>query len=158
LHKVDIIPATGEHAEHIAWNVRDADREELWASSAMAPLPVMLKGIKHSEEPLTGTVDDTPVCMFGIVADSFIGNIGVPWMVGSNDLDNHAVKFLRRNRAWITASMKIYDRLENYVDVRNTKAINWLGWLGFKFDDPIPYGIFKRDFMRFSMVRSIENV
>jgi len=81
LPQVNVITATDEHAIHIAENVRDADREELWASCMLGPLPIMRNGIKYSDEALTGTVDDVPVCMFGVVGDSFIGNSGVPLIV-----------------------------------------------------------------------------
>jgi len=66
------------------------------------------------------------------------------------------MKFLRRNRNWIDANMKIYDKLENYVDARNTKAINWLKWLGFQFaDETVPYGMLKMPFYKFWLKKEV---
>jgi len=46
-----------------------------------------------------------------------------------------------------------YSHLENWVDARNTKAINWLRWLGFTVHDPVPFGVAGLPFHRFDMRR-----
>ena len=38
------------------------------------------------------------------------------------------------------------------VDADNDVSIAWLKWLGFAFEDePMPYGILQRPFLKFSM-------
>lgn len=151
---VEIVPATPEHAYEIAKNVRQPDVDELWAATAQRPLDVMLKGIARSEKAMTGMADGVPVCIWGVVYESFIGKVGVPWMVGSVALDMVAVTFLRRCRAQLMEIFAGYDMLVNYVDARNKKAIQWLRFMGFTIsDEPVPYGIFKFPFHKFSMRR-----
>jgi len=41
--------------------------------------------------------------------------------------------------------------MENYVDVRNTVAIHWLKWMGFKMEEPQAWGVQGLDFHKFTM-------
>lgn len=152
--KCELVPATKEHAEHIAAHVRDPDRVELWITSMSKPERVMLSGMRLSDFCLTGMADGEPVCMWGVVRESLIGNVGVPWMVGSKSLDRLANTFLRRCRGPLMQALGDYDRLVNYVDSRNDRTIRWLKWLGFRFDPhPMPYGVFNMPFYRFEMLK-----
>lgn len=145
---VRIIPATTEHAQHIADNVRPEDRAEIWAACLQKPLPAMEAGMKFGEAH-TGIIDDVPVCMWGVIEESMIGNVGTPWMVASKDIDSQAKVFLRHCRAPVMEIFGRYDRLENYVDARNGRSIMWLRWLGFKIEEPEPYGILNLPFHKF---------
>lgn len=113
----------------------------------------MLLGMKVGDARV-GCIDGVPVCMWGIKQDSFIGKVGVPWMVGTHALDQHAMRFLRRNHLFIRRAMSEYDRLVNYVDSRNVRAIGWLMWLGFKIHDAEPHGPLKLPFHKFTMEAS----
>lgn len=146
---IEVVPATNDHAAYIDAHVRPGDRAELWAACLHRPVAVMERGIFYSDEALTALLDGVPFCMWGIVPDSFIGNVGIPWLVGTTAMDKHAAAFLRRTKPLLSQMFQKYDKLQNYVDVRNTKAIEWLRWLGFKFAEPEPYGLLKMPFMRF---------
>lgn len=141
-----------DHIPDITKMVRLADREEIWASSMQSPERVMQRGLVISDFALTGFVDETPVLMWGVVIQSFIGSVGTPWMVGTEHLDKVAIPFLRRCRAPVMALFENYDKLQNHVDARNVKAIQWLKWLGFKFEaEPRPYGYLSLPFYKFWM-------
>jgi hypothetical protein len=149
-----IVPATAEHIPAIAADLREADREELRAVGCMDPLDCMFHGLAHSEKAWTGLIDEEPVCMFGAVPASILGNVGRPWMVGTNRLDKHPLVFLRRcKREGCLGEMRErFDVLTNYVDVRNTRAIEWLMWLGFDVRfEPVRIGPYKMPFLRFEM-------
>ena len=147
-----IIPSTPEHAATIASMVRPEDRAELRASVNHSPEEAMLAGLRHSDHVMTGCIDGVPVCMWGVVRESMVMNIGVPWMVATYMLDKHAATFLRRCKGPVLAMLDDYDTLINHVDARNTKAIRWLKWLGFKVEEkPVEYGVDKLPFHRFSM-------
>lgn len=152
--KAEIVPATIEHAEIIAQNTRQPDIDELWASSCSSPLNAMKNGIQFGDFALTGLADGKPVCMWGVVGVSLIGHVGVPWMVGTKDLDVLAIPFLRHSRKAIASTFQKYKSLVNYVDQRNTKAIQWLKWLGFNIEKKAePYGVYQLPFHRFDMRR-----
>lgn len=149
-----IVPATLEHAEAIAANVREADRLELLASSGTDPLTAMRRGLETTPETLTGLYDGEPACMFGVWPFSALGGMGAAWMIGSRVLDRPGAQraLLRLSAPVVEYWSEHYPSLiYNFVDARNTRAIRWLRWLGFQFADPIPYGVDKVPFLPFYM-------
>lgn len=152
--KPNLQPATLEHAEYIAERVRDADRDELWASNLMTPIKVMTAGIKYAKHVTTGLDDDEPVVMWGVYRPCLLTSYGIPWMVGTHKLDEKdvSVAFLKRCREPLVAFFKEFDILENYVDARNVRAIRWLRFMGFTVEEEAePYGELKLPFHRFWM-------
>ena len=149
---VTIEPATIEHAIAIAADVRAPDVAEIWASSRQVPERAMISGIKYSEQAMTGLVDGEPVCMWGVVNDSLVGRIGIPWMIGTSKLDKYARLFLRECRKPQLEMFSGYGMLMNYVDARNTRAIKWLRFMGFEIEpEPIPYGLSGLPFHKFTL-------
>lgn len=153
---VEIREATLEDARAIAATVRDADRDEIWASHMMTPLQAMEYGLRHSSLARTGFADGVPVCMWGVVDESLILSVGIPWMITAAPLDqNHvAMAFLRRCRGAMREFWDGFETLINYVDARNARAIRWLRFMGFALQDPTPYGAFRLPFHRFEMRRA----
>lgn len=152
--KARIVPATVEHAESVAARVREADREELWASSRAEPLDVMLAGIKSTPEPLAAIYEGEVACVFGAWPFSALGGMAAAWMVGSETLDRHGAQrdLLRLSRPVVAYWQDQFPALlYNFVDARNDSAIRWLRWLGFQFGDPIPYGVDGLPFLPFYM-------
>lgn len=149
---VSIIPSTHDHIVELAKMVRPEDRDELMAASNHSPEQAMEAGLLYSDQAMTGFIDGVPVCMWGVVRESLIMNMGVPWMVATSLLDKRAATFLRHCRGPVMAMLGDYDTLINHVDARNTKAIKWLKWLGFKVEEEaVEYGVEKLPFHRFSM-------
>jgi hypothetical protein len=149
-----IIETTPEHLDHIVQNIRKPDLAELWASCLQTPDVVARKGLERSEVVMTGMIDDEPVCVWGVVKESMLFNAGTPWMIGSKALDRNATKFLRHCRPEVMKLLDNYDILENYVDARNRRSIQWLRWLGFNIEEAEPYGVFKLPFHRFWMEKA----
>lgn len=152
---VKILPATEDDARRIAENIREHDKQEIWASSMQQPFNAMKNGIKYSDQAMTGWANGEPVLMFGVVYESLVGNIGTPWMIASKQLDKYAITFLRRCKKPVLEMMQKYDTLINHVDARNVCAIRWLEWLGFHVEpQPKRYGALALPFHRFTMERS----
>jgi len=91
------------------------------------------------------------VCIFGVAPASLLGSVGVPWMIGTQEIDSHAKAFLRRNKAYVERMSELYNYLVNFVDARNTRAIGWLKWLGFTILEAQPHGPDGLPFHRFEM-------
>lgn len=149
---IEIVPATREHAEFIAANPRPADVAEVWAQDRTHPLDVMLKGLKVSPHVQTGMVDGEPIGMFGVTPLSLIRGIGLPWMMASARADILQARkaLLRESREVVGAWRVQYKYLANVVDDRNTRAKQWLEWLGFELaetyligPDQLPFRMFK---------------
>ncbi|KAB0670351.1 hypothetical protein F6V30_09365 [Oryzomonas sagensis] len=150
--KSEMVPARACHIPAIATAVRDADRAELWAAARLTPAESMARALGRSAMAWTGLMADRPVCMFGVVPSSILGNVGRPWMVGTRHLDEHPFVFLRRCRGCVGQMRRRFDRLENWVDARNERAIRWLAWLGFEIGPaPEQLGPFGLRFFRFGM-------
>jgi hypothetical protein len=150
--RVEIVKAKPEHIPYIAANIREADRQEIFDMSLMKPQEALEKSLQMSLLCWTGLVNGIPVCMFGVSEASMLFKMGRPWLIGTNDIDKCAMVFLRRNKRMIKAMLDCFDRLENYVEETNTRSIEWLKWLNFKFDEqPQPMGLFKKPFYRFYM-------
>lgn len=148
---VEIRPSVKEDIPFIAALARQGDVDELYASNLLTPFEAMTRGMRDSEETYTGLIDGAPVCMWGVVLESFIGNVGIPWMIVTETADKHQLTFLRQCRDDTMKVLSKYGTLFNYVDARNTRAIRWLKWLGFAVQEPAPYGVFGLPFHRFYM-------
>lgn len=152
--KAQIVTAQYWHISFIASAVRDADRAELYAIGCYSPKSALVMSLATSKYAWTGLVDDVPVCMFGVTPSSVLSDCGRPWMIGTDRLEAHATIFLNRCKRVVKIMLDAYPRLENYVDERNTKAIKWLQWLKFSFDEPAPYGALQLPFMKFHMEKA----
>ena len=153
---VEIVKSEDWHAMYIAEKARDADVNELWASSRTTPIDAMRRGMATSTVCYTGMIDGVPVCMFGASPFSALAGKGVAWMIGSRELDEMTARkeLLRHSREAVDYLSHLFPTLLfNFVDERNTAAIRWLRWLGFQLDTPIPYGDDKLPFIPFYMTR-----
>lgn len=150
-HDYQVVPARLEHVAPMLSIIRQADIEELWASNRVTPEYALTVGIQTSSAAWTGLVDGQPVCVFGVAPASMLSAVGVPWMVGTSEIDKHAKAFLRRNKSYVNQMLSLYNYLVNDVDSRNTRAITWLKWLGFTIHDARPHGPDGVPFHRFDM-------
>ena len=149
---VSIVPATLEHAEYVAKHIRFADREEIWASHKYTPERALITAIMHSQIAFAGKVNGEVVCVWGIHEESLMLSNATPWMIGTDKLDKYAKTFIQHCRPQAALLLSQYKYLKNYVDARNTRAIRWLKWLGFRIaSEPEPYGVMKLPFYAFTM-------
>lgn len=139
-HEYAVIEALPEHVAPMLPIIRQADIDELWAANRVSPDYALRRGIACSTLSWTGTVDGRPVCIFGVAPASLLGSVGVPWMIGTQEIDSHAKAFLRRNKAYVEHMAELYNYLVNFVDARNTRAIGWLKWLGFTVHEAKAHG------------------
>ena len=149
--KLQIVPATQEHLEQVAANMRQADADEAWAAGHMSPLEALEFSDRITRDTKAGLADGEVFCIFGTARASALSFNGVPWLLGTEELPKYSRGFLRLNRKYISQIKKEFDRLDNYVDVRNHAAIKWLRWLGFKINPPIAYGADNLPFHHFEM-------
>ncbi len=149
--KYNIRSATEEDAEYLSTRLKPMDLREIDAVTGRPALVVLRSGINGSESCQVGTADDVPFCIYGVRKLSHLSDTGIVWMLSSEEIDKHAMKFGRECGKEIKKMMGNLRMFENYCHVENRKTIVWLKWLGFKFDKPAPYGRRKEMFRRFYM-------
>lgn len=148
--KYEIVPAMEEHVDQLVANIAEADAQEIYAATGYEPRRVLRAHLPY--DSWAALADGEVFCLFGLVHNSFIGNVATPWLICSKDMPKHSKKFLRGTKLLLAEWLKYYD-LVNYVDARHTRAIRWLKWLGFELEEAKPFGPFGLSFHRFKKVR-----
>jgi len=136
--KAEVRDACPSDIQAILSDLRDADAAEMAALGTTAER-ALTEGMAISAWTGTGVVDGTPVCMFGVAPFNVLNGIGAPWMLSANGLTRARKPFLKACPRILEMMLEDYPRLANIVDTRNTQAIRWLRWMGFRIhDDTIP--------------------
>ena len=150
---VVVVESTPEHAIHIAQNMRQVDRHEVYLWSLKRPAECMLDALKKSDVCLTGLWDDEPGCMFGVTElKNATMDCGIIWMLGTDAVDKNQLAFIKAAKEHVPAMASRHKLVQNYVWAENKKSIRWLKFMGFDFDPaPIPCGFFQAPFWRFTM-------
>jgi len=152
---IDIRLAKGGDADDLAPKLREADLQEIQANLGEDPLIVLERGVAWSD-PCYAIVDeeDRPLALFGAVPDPHRAEVGMVWLLASDELVKHPFFVLRNSRKWIERLHRRYRVLWNFVDARNEVHIRWLKWCDFTFLRKVDaYGFEQRPFYEFERVR-----
>ena len=149
--KTTIRTATMQDAVAVAFKMREADRAEVWASNRNDPMTACTNAVAVSTMAWAAYHDDRPVCIFGVAPLSALSGIGSPWLLGTDEVAEHSLRFLRRCRPYVRRMLGVYPVLVNHVDDRNEASKGWLRWLGFELGEPAPYGPFGVPFRPFRL-------
>lgn len=138
---IKFVRPTVEMVESIAADMRQADADEVWASNHHTPLESMMIGWGLSDFSTVAINDNgEPLVMIGLVKRDILSGSGVVWMLGVNRAMNHKKEFFRQTKPVIDEMLTICPRLCNMVHGKNKSSVQWLKWLGFTIDEPIPHG------------------
>lgn len=132
---------------YLANNIRECDRQEIWAMSHKTPEEAFLQGYNISDTPYVVEWRGKAIAMFGVTGDK--GALGVPWMLATDDIKSIRKDFLRGCKPYVEDMHKDYPMLTNFVWVENDVHILWLKWLGFEFTEPKPLGKNQELFIQF---------
>lgn len=84
--------------------------------------------------------DGRLVAMLGVVPADLLGGLGVPWMLGTDLVEQQQRALVRLSRAYIPRMRQALPKLVNYVDARNERAIRFLRHAGFYVAKAEPHG------------------
>lgn len=126
-----------EDASAITPHLRDADKNEIIASSGNNIEQAILYSILSSEAWTVCLPDGRIICMYGIGDDTT--GYGIPWMIGTDDMIKHRKALIKDARDWVESYLEIYPVLYNYVDSRNKVHIKWLRHIGFTVSEVPEY-------------------
>jgi hypothetical protein len=146
---------TPDAIEHIAQNLKRADRDEAYATTGHARYADAIKlsvALAHSVRVAFNAYGE-PVAVLGVRTMSLIYNTGCPWMLTVDQARHHRRALMTLGRAYTAAMLEHYDALENYVYARHTESVVWLQRLGYRLDPPAAWGALGLPFHRFSIAR-----
>ncbi len=148
---ISIKLSTKEDAKYIAFNLREADKQELKALGIKSNYGVLKDALSH-QDCYTAYWYQKPIAMFGIApVEEFIGSI---WLVGTDDItDTCPVSFLRYSKRVLSGLIGEYRMACNMVDKRNKVHVEWLKWLGFSFIREVTFGPENNTFYEFAKVK-----
>lgn len=132
---VEIVPPSEAQIEHIGNHLRAIDRLEAVLFSALLPLEAVRESVAGSSVCRVATVDDEPVCIFGIAAGS---NHHLPWMVGTDAMDHQPpLRIMAQAKRFMRDYSDLH--LKNVILAENVKSIRFLLGLGFSFSESFQY-------------------
>jgi hypothetical protein len=148
--RIEIVPACLMAALALAPLMREADRNEVRASVGMQPLEALTFAVNVTPSALGWTAlgDGHPICMWGAAPHPEDADLGVVWLLGSDDIYKVRKRFLIESRTYVRQMHEWFPVLANYVDARNVTSQKWLEWLGFRAAHTDPhYGVERRPFI-----------
>lgn len=135
--------------------LRASDIREIWASHHHTPEQALTYCFENASYCQTIVNKGKPTAMFGFCPEGpKHPDIASVWLLGTNGIPEMWIHFLRLTRIFIPEMLTHYPHLYNWVDARNEASIRWLKWAGAKFGYPEPYGLDKRPFIPFRLVRA----
>lgn len=135
---------------HVADEMRQADIDELWASQKVSPIDGLRSSISLSDYACPLILNDKVVGIFGLVKADGVGADGVPWFLGTDEVDENPVAFIKASKKIVEAMQTWCPGLMNYVHAENEKSIRFLKKLGFTVaEEPEPIGVEGQLFYKF---------
>lgn len=155
--KPAVVPAKESHIGYLAANMREKDRNEIWAIGHFTPEHAVKMSMLASDSAYSFVQGKKVLAMFGVSSPSLLCPVGIVWFMSTEEIFiRHRRTMARDGRAWLRKWLNDYDLLFNFIDVRNELSIKWLKWCGATFSEPIPYGVEKLPFMKFELKKTIE--
>lgn len=139
----------------LAGRLRLADILELRAGTGHTPVEALNFSAQASE--LLWAIEDNGRCegLFGLAYGA--EDVGIPWLLASEELEKFARQFLRQSRHYVNEMQSRYPVLTNVVDARHVSAQRWLEWCGFKVLHYLPaFGREQLPFIQY--IRVTDNV
>lgn len=151
--KIEIVPATPDHAHLLAPNLRQKDKDEVMASGGREPLEALLRSVELSDDDLcwTALLDGHPEVMWGVAGNDDQPNLGCAWLLSSEEMYRIKGRFIKESHHYVSIMHERFDTLFNYVHAVNLRSQQWLEHLGFlAIDREEEYGVGKQPFILYA--------
>ena len=145
--------ATKEDLVALAPRLRKADRDECIATTGLPPELVVPKALAEGHEVYVGGIIESPTPELVVGFTPITEGAATIWMVSSDVVFDHRLRFLRVTRDAIEACHDRYHILTNFIDERNTDHLMWLKWLNFKIIRRVTLGPQNLPFLEFVSIR-----
>lgn len=150
--QVHIVETHPVHLQELTLSLRPADRAEAEAYG-FPTNKVLWRSYKNSIMRKTAIIDGRVAAVWG-VSGVPLGDVGEPFLATSDVVDKISpLRFCRIYQEEVLKMLQIFPHLVNYVDSQYTKAVRLLDIVGFRIDEPLPFGPHGALFCKFSMER-----
>lgn len=129
-----------EDIEYLKDHMKEADKNEIWASDHFTPEEALRHALEVSTYKFTFLYKGEVVGMFGVNPETLLSNRAVVWMLTSDRIENMKKTFAKVSKEFIRSLQRIYPTLYNLVDSRHTTSIHWLKWAGAEILPAKKYG------------------
>ncbi len=146
---IEIVNYEPDHGAYIAQNMRLSDRREIYYLSLLSPAAAIRSCMAFSDMAYTAMADGVPFLMWGVTRRTFVSDVGNPWLLGTDEANNHQYRFGRQTLTYFAEMSSRFERMENYALAENKRALRWIKWAGFDIYETLPYGAFGAPFVRF---------
>lgn len=149
--KVEVVKGKPEHVLEVVGKLREADKKELCASLGLQVDldKVLTDSWQKDGKKWAVKCDEKVIGLFGVAPCDWNNAIGVPWLLGTNDLKKIKFSFVKGCKDYINQMLEPYKCLINFVHTENKLAIKWLTWCGFRVFQARPYGVLGQPFHMF---------
>jgi|SRR5215469_2581079 len=130
--------------------VKISHNESLDIDEVLARSPVALQGgarlslgncICISDHVWTGAIDDTVVCVWGLISPSIFSIPTYLWLLTTEAAEEHKFIFIRQSRIEMAKMLERNPIIIGHVQIGDVRARRWLKWLGAKFGPYDGWGI-----------------
>lgn len=136
---VEIVPTVGPHIAALKENIRPEDAREV-LRLGVSVKHALWWSYRRSMVRKTATIDGVIAAAWG-VHGTFMGKTGIPWLITTTEVRKISpLRFARIYQEEVLDMLKLFPRLENYVDSEYTAAIRLLEIIGFHIGNPEPIG------------------
>jgi hypothetical protein len=139
--------------EYVAEHMREGDVREIELATGLDPLVVLSESLRVSWWKRMAYVERNqvvhPIAFFGISTHPDEGWIGVPWMLGTPEMEQYPLAIVRHSKDFMKLHRRRYGRMENHVHAENKPAVKLLKHLGFELEEAAPWGVRGASFNRF---------
>lgn len=150
-NKVILKPSVLEDVFQLETSLRTEDIRELVAIGSN-PSKALLKGFIYSNDCVSVWAKNKVIGMFGVSSWGLPKGFATIWFLGSDDLFNYPVTFVKEGIKYVNKNLQKYDILFNAVDARNTHCIKWLKKIGMNISNSMFINGY--EFIQFFKVRS----
>lgn len=145
------VEPTEELMFELVSNLRKSDYDELNALHDDPDyLAIIRDCVERSEETYMGVDSEGVVLCYGVGSHPQYPQIGIPWMLGTARVNNHPRQVLIDGRERVRDWRVRYSFMYNFVYEKNLKTKSWLRRIGFRLEEPEPFGVKGEPFRKFT--------
>jgi hypothetical protein len=130
---IEIVDATFDHATRLQLRLGDACEV---AAYGISKERAIVQSMERSLWAEAYMIDGEVGAIVGLGLSSVVGGHGVPWLLTGPACEHHKRRFMVESRKQVARMLRQVSPLINHVHADYSRAVRWVGWLGFQIDPP----------------------